>query len=266
MKDNFGYYQDHYEQSEIWGEKSLTAHQKKLSEQERVKQTLSYIPEDVSTILDVGCGDGRITNELSLQYQTIGIDISWESLKHVKSPKIRGTVACLPFHDKTFDLVLCTEVLEHLPYGVYEEAIEEIQRVGKKYIVISVPYDEILEWGLVKCAYCGCVFHSARHLRSFNLRKLENLLSQFRMVKYLPFGMDVKYYNRLLIRIRHFFGAWYVTPMSLCPQCGNNTSFVQQRNLITLACAALNRIFWLFPSSTKKRWIIALYQRNKQEE
>jgi len=43
----------------------------------------------------------------------------------------------LPYKDNAFDLVLCTEVLEHLDDP--QKGLKELVRVSKKYLVISVP-------------------------------------------------------------------------------------------------------------------------------
>jgi len=43
----------------------------------------------------------------------------------------------LPYKDNSFDLVICTEVLEHLEEPT--KAFKEMLRVSKKYLIISVP-------------------------------------------------------------------------------------------------------------------------------
>ena len=43
--------------------------------QERTRATLSLVPEDCSSILDVGCGDGKMINKLASQYKRVtGLD------------------------------------------------------------------------------------------------------------------------------------------------------------------------------------------------
>ena len=50
---------------------------------------------------------------------------------------IQGSIYELPYKDKAFDLVLCTEVLEHLENP--DKALKELVRVSNKFLVISVP-------------------------------------------------------------------------------------------------------------------------------
>jgi 2-polyprenyl-6-hydroxyphenyl methylase/3-demethylubiquinone-9 3-methyltransferase len=73
-------------------------------------------------VLDLGCGGGLTTACLAQRGATVvGCDLSHASL-HVASRHIRGQAvfACgraesLPFADASFDVVWCTDVLEHLP-------------------------------------------------------------------------------------------------------------------------------------------------------
>jgi 2-polyprenyl-3-methyl-5-hydroxy-6-metoxy-1,4-benzoquinol methylase len=92
------------------------------------------------TILDVGCGPGILT--ISLKFggaQTIGIDIAKSKLRKLKRIIDLALAAgeCFPFKDRSMDIVVCTEVLEHVLYP--ERVIQEILRVTKDYAIISFP-------------------------------------------------------------------------------------------------------------------------------
>ncbi|MDB9926302.1 methyltransferase domain-containing protein [Hyphomicrobiales bacterium] len=113
--------------------------------------------EDDQVILDLGCGKGRHIHKLYYykKCHVIGLDLSYEDLQIThegfeKYPDIEGDkkrqfnlmagdAHKLPFPDETFDRVICSEVLEHIPD--YENVIKEIFRVAKKdaKIGISVP-------------------------------------------------------------------------------------------------------------------------------
>ena len=110
-------------------------------ERERISQTIALIPRDCSSVLDVGCGSGWITNRLLSRYsRVVGLDLSIVALQHVKSEKIVGTIESLPFRDKSFDLVICSELLEHIPFQVYSKAVSKLERVVAKYIIVTVPF------------------------------------------------------------------------------------------------------------------------------
>lgn len=101
--------------------------------------------DGIESVLDVGCGEGFTLEMLRKQKigkKLVGIEYLDTAIKIGKKvhPKIefkQGTIYELPYKDKTFDLVICTEVLEHLEEP--EKALKELVRVSKKYCVISVP-------------------------------------------------------------------------------------------------------------------------------
>jgi len=95
-------------------------------------------------VLDVGCGTGFLSLLMKNQDNDVyGIDISEVALRkaELKGIKVkRGDVEnTLPFDDNTFDIVVCSEVIEHLFNPMY--LLEEIWRVLKPdgYIVLSTP-------------------------------------------------------------------------------------------------------------------------------
>jgi ubiquinone/menaquinone biosynthesis C-methylase UbiE len=96
---------------------------------------------NVKNAIDIGCGEGFIANCLSLPAVT-GVDISRNALKIAKDRNQKynfcmGSVYNLSFKRNSFDLVVATEVLEHL--NEPEKALDEIRRVSKKYCILSVP-------------------------------------------------------------------------------------------------------------------------------
>jgi len=139
-------------------------------------------------ILDVGCGTGRHTCAAYRQPKviTIGADLKFNDLTeagerlklHDRLGEHGGGVwglaaadiVCLPFKDDDFDLVICSEVLEHIEK--YFQAIREIIRVLKPgcNLVVSVPryWPERICWAL------STDYHTAEggHLRIFKPKQL----------------------------------------------------------------------------------------------
>ena len=72
-------------------------------------------------LLDVGCGTGHHLAQLASRgFDGTGIDGSEQMLQHARRKKPGAALGCadveaLPFSDRTFDLVLCVEVLRYLP-------------------------------------------------------------------------------------------------------------------------------------------------------
>jgi SAM-dependent methyltransferase len=121
----------------------------------RIKKTLGLVPADVTTVLDIGCGDGIVSNALVERgIRTVGIDISKIALQHFRGTGIIGSINALPFPNSYFDLVLCAEVLEHLPPEIYRNALNETERITKRYILITTPNEEYLPASYVKCQKC----------------------------------------------------------------------------------------------------------------
>jgi ubiquinone/menaquinone biosynthesis C-methylase UbiE len=96
------------------------------------------------SFLDAGCGDGRYLRALDaeLPERIAGVDISERILEtaHAANPRAelrQGNLEALPFDNASFDLVLCTQVIEHVlnaAAGV-AELVRVLQPAGR--LVIS---------------------------------------------------------------------------------------------------------------------------------
>jgi ubiquinone/menaquinone biosynthesis C-methylase UbiE len=83
--------------------------------------------------LDAGCGDGRYLAALAdgLPVRRAGVDISERILdtarQRVAADFRRGNLEAIPFADDEFDLVLCSQVIEHVLDA--DAAVAELGRV-----------------------------------------------------------------------------------------------------------------------------------------
>lgn len=129
-------------------------------------KTLFRLIEDleVSSVLDVGCGEGFTLDKLQKKHigkRLEGIDNTDDAIEigkklHPDFVLKKGDVYELSYKTDSFDLVICTEVLEHLEEP--QKALSELIRVSKKYILLSVPNEPL--------------FTMQRFLRGKNVLKL----------------------------------------------------------------------------------------------
>jgi len=98
----------------------------------QLNEVLKLHPEN---ILEIGHGAG-IFQSVS---RGIGLNASSIDIDGELNPTYVGSVLDLPFSDNSFDVVCCFQVLEHLPYSNFVDALKEIARVSKKNVIISLP-------------------------------------------------------------------------------------------------------------------------------
>jgi len=163
-------------------------------------------------ILDVGCGEGRhsIGAYIEAEVQVIGVDLNEHDLataqerfqqfaqpdKEARSFALQKADALkLPFPDNTFDRVICSEVLEHIPD--YRGVLKEIDRVLKPegLLAISVPraWPEEICWRLSEA------YHRVEggHIRIFNahqLRKDVEYMGWTRYARHWAHALHVPYW------------------------------------------------------------------------
>jgi 2-polyprenyl-3-methyl-5-hydroxy-6-metoxy-1,4-benzoquinol methylase len=100
-----------------------------------------------SSVLDVGCGEGVVTERLAqllTPAEVLGIDAGethlteeWRSRSAPNLSFATGSAYDLPFDDGSFDLVCALEVLEHLERP--SDALAEMRRVAGSALLLSVP-------------------------------------------------------------------------------------------------------------------------------
>ncbi|TGD72948.1 class I SAM-dependent methyltransferase [Mangrovimicrobium sediminis] len=156
-------------------------------------------------VLDLGCGEGRhvISAYLEAEVHSIGVDLSLPDLLTTRE-KMRefstaaqpandvadarsfglssASALALPFADNTFDKVICSEVLEHIPD--YQSALREIERVLKPggLFCASVPR----RWPEKLCWMLSEGYHNTPggHIRIFRARELRRDIETLGMDHY----------------------------------------------------------------------------------
>lgn len=145
-------------------------------EQARIADLFGLIPDRGARALDVGARDGFLSLRLAERYDhVIALDLSKPQIDHPRVECVAANAAALPYPDSSFDLVLCSEVLEHIPRPAMDAACREIVRVASGPIVIGVPLRQDLRIAETTCSHCGHHNPPWGHVNSFTEQELDRL-------------------------------------------------------------------------------------------
>jgi hypothetical protein len=98
----------------------------------QIDSVLSFEPQSV---LEVGVGGGVVTAAL----RAMGIAVTTFDVQPELGPDILGSVTNIPCEDNSYDVALCCQVLEHLPFDQFGPALGELRRVVRSGLVLSLP-------------------------------------------------------------------------------------------------------------------------------
>ena len=144
-------------------------------------------------VLEVGCGEGELADRLVRSCDParrparyLATDVSLERLRPGLDPCIESRAASiyeLPFGDRSFELVVCCEVLEHLEDPA--RGLAELARVAGERVIISTPWEPV--WRAMNMArgkYLLELGNTPGHIQHFSRRGLETLAAtQLRLLE-----------------------------------------------------------------------------------
>ena len=139
-------------------------------------------------VLNIGVGDGTFERAAQSRGAQIHcLDPSEGAINQLRDELGLGERAQvgylqdMPFDDDSMDVIVISEVLEHLATtAMLEKALEEIKRVLRPggRILGTVPAREDLASQMVVCPDCGKQFHRWGHAHSFTISSLQSLLDR----------------------------------------------------------------------------------------
>lgn len=136
-------------------------------------------------ILDVGCGEGFTLCELrqaGIQAAMVGMDLNGAALAWnqahamAQAPLSLCDIHHVPAADDSFDLVLCLEVLEHVPDSSL--ALAELLRVAREYVLVSVPHEPFFRGAnLLRAKHVRALGNDPEHIHNYSGRAFRRLVS-----------------------------------------------------------------------------------------
>lgn len=135
-----------------------------------------------SSILDVGAGEGYTTRVIAEATRTAVTGVELEPAVVAKARTLHpgltflsASIYRLPFPDGAFDLVVATEVLEHL--DTPSDALRELRRITREWCLVSVPYEP---WwriaNMARGAYWPDLGNTPGHVQHWNKTGIRRLL------------------------------------------------------------------------------------------
>jgi 2-polyprenyl-3-methyl-5-hydroxy-6-metoxy-1,4-benzoquinol methylase len=139
-----------------------------------------------TSILEIGSGEGyiiRYIREIYPNTTLLASDIDFQFVNlSAKTNTIADWIVCigeeLPFPENTFNLIIACEVLEHVAHP--ETLLEEFQRVGNEWILMSVPNEPW--WRLLNLArmkYVKNLGNTPGHIQHWSLKSFSKLIKKY---------------------------------------------------------------------------------------
>lgn len=187
-------------------------------------------PLTFESVLDLGCGQGSLLADLCAEFPGIrpyGIDISTSAIELAKGRVPDGKFWVLDITkehlNERFDLVVCSEVLEHLVDDT--SALRQLAYMTGKYLVISTVQGQMRRFEV-----------NVGHVRNYASGELVHKVNQsgFKVIKVVEWGFP--FYSPLYRNFLEFTGGR-----------GTTGEFGFVRKVISGA------IYWLFLLNSRKR-------------
>lgn len=164
-------------------------------------------------LIDVGCGDGYLLKEIAGKFSQIdlfGLDLSENRVETAKKfvPMAilkTGNAQDIPFRDETFDIVVCSEVIEHCRDDI--EVLAELYRISKinSFLILTAPNLYTLE-SISKVLIGRRIAAPSYHLREYSYNQLIRKITAagFEILKFQSIGFYIP-------KMSLFFRSWLLT-------------------------------------------------------
>ncbi|MFZ0245382.1 MAG: methyltransferase domain-containing protein, partial [Candidatus Binatus sp.] len=135
-------------------------------------------------VLDAGCGSSLIVQSLN---NVIGMDYNYAKLRFLRRyefPLVNGSAFALPFKDESFDCVISSQVIEHIPFNesIFSEMCRVLRTGGR--LILGTPDYATIGWRIIEPIY-GFLMpggYKVEHITHYTLGRLREILARYGIV------------------------------------------------------------------------------------
>jgi SAM-dependent methyltransferase len=231
----------------------------------RIENLLAILPRGRVTILEIGARRGLITRRLIEYFDSVtALDLEQPQFEIDRVIRVKGDVQDLDFPDNSFDCVLCSEVLEHVPD--ISSAVREIARVARHEVIVGVPYRQDTRVGRTRCGRCHKVSPPYGHIHRFDENSLQHLFRGLTVAALHYVGNNRERTNAVSAWLEDLAGnpSGSYEQEEPCIHCGGKLARPEPPALLRRLCAAAGwRLYEIQKTINRQRptWVHAVFQK-----
>lgn len=121
-------------------------------------QVTEVLASSATSVLEIGTGTGVVRDTL----RGLGVAVTVVDIDEALGVDRVGDVRALPAAADEFDAVLCSQVLEHIPWSDVPTAVAELRRVCRSHAIVSIPQSGVDVGLTLTLPYAGARRFGAR--------------------------------------------------------------------------------------------------------